>query len=517
MPPLSNQTRQVVTLLIGAVLGIALIAWGSTDVRGKFVFLGILGTVALYLSFIRLTWGLSFLAVAMLLSPELTLAGASVPGGGMEVSRPVALRVDDFLIATLAIGWMIKSAYRGEAYAIAWTPINKAVWLYIVVSVSATILGFIRGDVHFRGGFFFNLKYFEYLLLYLMVLGIVKERAEVDRLLRVILFVFLVVTVHGLRQVPTGHRVYAPFDTEPNTLSGYFLLVGSVAVGMALHSRSRLMRWFCYGTVGLALVPFLFTRSRGGYLGLLVTYGAFLCYGKQRWRIFFGGCVVLAMIAIGWVKLPKSVVERIRYTFSGGTQQGIEQYDVGGLPLDPSTSARIESYKFAFKVWLRHPILGVGVTGTRFIDGQYFRLLAETGAFGLGAFVYLLWSIYGALAIVYRRSPDDSIFKGVSLGMLCAFFGLITHALAANTFIIIRIAEPFWLLIGIVLLGPRFDGWQGEFLRSYRHGDSDLPEPRAQERNGAGGPPRRPPGAGWPPPQRPGPAPIGSFPRIRPR
>lgn len=511
MPPLSNQTRQVTVLLVGALLGIGLIAWGSSDVHGKFVFLSIFGVIALYLSFVRLTWGLMFLAVAMLLSPELTLAGGSAQGG-MEVTRPVVLRVDDFLIATLAVGWAIKSAYQGEAYAIAWTPINKAVWLYIAISVSATILGFIRGDVHFRSGFFYNLKYFEYFLLYLMVLGIIKDRRQVERLLRVMLLVFLVVALYGLTQVPSGTRVLAPFDKEPNTLSGYFLLIGSVAVGVALHARSRPLRWFCYGTVALAFIPFLFTRSRGGYLGLVVAYGAFLFYGKQRWRLFLGGCVVLALIGIGWVKLPQSVVDRIRYTFSGETQRGVEQFEVGGLELDPSTSARLSSYKFAMKEWLRHPILGVGVTGTSFIDGQYFRLLAETGAFGLGSFIYLLWSIYGALVIVYRRSPDDSIFKGISLGVLCAFFGLAAHAFAANTFIIIRIAEPFWLLVGVVLLGPRFDGWQSGFLKSYHHGDSDLasPDREGQSAQDVGGPGS--PGDGL----RPGPGPRPVFPGPSP-
>ncbi|HQK15927.1 MAG TPA: restriction endonuclease, partial [Polyangiaceae bacterium] len=46
--------------------------------------------------------------------------------------------------------------------------------------------------------------------------------------------------------------------------------------------------------------------------------------------------------------------------------------------LDPSASARIISYGEAIDIWERSPLLGHGVTGTHFIDSQYFRQLAET-------------------------------------------------------------------------------------------------------------------------------------------
>jgi hypothetical protein len=35
---------------------------------------------------------------------------------------------------------------------------------------------------------------------------------------------------------------------------------------------------------------------------------------------------------------------------------------------------------------------------------------------------------------------------------LAGFIGLLFHALGANTFIIVRIMEPFWFLAGIVMM-----------------------------------------------------------------
>ncbi len=471
MPETNSNTRQVLILLLGALAGIPLIAWGASEQGGYLVFLGILGLVALYLSFVRLSLGMYFLAIAMLLSPELTMGASRQMAGSMEATRPIALRVDDFLIAAMAIGWFVKSAYQGERYAISWTPINGAAWFYLATAAVATALGIIRGNVPLRSGFFYNLKYFEYFLLYLITLGTVKRREQAERLLGIMLVVFIIVSLNGWRQVPSGHRVFAPFDTEPNTLSGYFILVGSVAGAIGLCSRSRLVKWLTFGSIAFAFVPFLYTRSRAGYLGFIAAYLAFIAYGRQRYLLIFSGALVMAMMAIGWVSMPKSVIDRIRYTFSGETQTGIHQYTVGGFGLDPSTSARLDSYRHAISVWLEHPILGAGVTGAGFLDGQYFRTLEETGIVGLAALLYLLWRIYEALTFIYRNTAEDSIFKGVSLGLLCAFFGLVTHALAANTFIIIRIAEPFWLLVGIALLAPRFDQWYPKFLRHYHHSE----------------------------------------------
>jgi hypothetical protein len=46
------------------------------------------------------------------------------------------------------------------------------------------------------------------------------------------------------------------------------------------------------------------------------------------------------------------------------------------------------------------------------------------------------------------------IGAGVSLGFLAGFIGLLVHGFAANTFIIVRIMEPFWFLTAVVVSMP---------------------------------------------------------------
>jgi O-antigen ligase len=98
----------------------------------------------------------------------------------------------------------------------------------------------------------------------------------------------------------------------------------------------------------------------------------------------------------------------------------------------------------------RHPFLGWGITGYGFLDAQYFRVLVELGIVGCAAFVGLLAATGRALYRAFT-SLQDPLHRALAFGMTAAFAGLLLHAVGANTFILIRIMEPFWMLTGLVL------------------------------------------------------------------
>ncbi|MDQ6966718.1 MAG: hypothetical protein Q9M23_07340, partial [Mariprofundaceae bacterium] len=85
-------------------------------------------------------------------------------------------------------------------------------------------------------------------------------------------------------------------------------------------------------------------------------------------------------------------------------------------------------------------------------DAQYARVLAETGLIGLFAFFWLI----ARMIRVFKegsRELEDGRLRGVALGGLCGFMGLLVHALGSNTFIIVRIMEPLMILLGLVMAG----------------------------------------------------------------
>jgi hypothetical protein len=258
----------------------------------------------------------------------------------------------------------------------------------------------------------------------------------------------------GLIQIPGGERVSAPFEGEggePNTLGGYLLFIGAIAAGLLIKNENTNLKYLLFFVILTIIPPLLFTQSRSSYLGLIPVFVILGLLSKRRALVF--GLLVIVMI-LSPLLLPSQIKNRILYTFTQSEESG--QVKIGSLHLDTSTSARIATLKGILMDWPKKPIFGYGVTGYSFIDSQFPRVLIETGILGLLAFLYLLYSIF-KLAIDHLKAVKIPYFKGLTIGFFAGFIGLLFHSLGANTFIIVRIMEPFWFFAGIVAVLPSLE------------------------------------------------------------
>ena len=141
--------------------------------------------------------------------------------------------------------------------------------------------------------------------------------------------------------------------------------------------------------------------------------------------------------------MPGHVQERVIETFRG-EQMGI-------FLLESSAMARIRSYEVIVSRIIPRDILwGRGVSGTIFVDSQYVLVFAETGIIGLFLFLRILKKIFTQSRRIWKNASLP-LYKSMSLGFLTGFIALLFHALTTNTFIIVRIMEPFWFLAAMVM------------------------------------------------------------------
>jgi len=68
----------------------------------------------------------------------------------------------------------------------------------------------------------------------------------------------------------------------------------------------------------------------------------------------------------------------------------------------------------------------------------------------------LLYAIYQNAYLTFRQTKND-FFRGLSLGYLAGFFAMLAHGIGANTFIIVRIMEPFWFLTAMIIMIPTIE------------------------------------------------------------
>lgn len=411
---------------------------------------GTLAFAIFILSFVNIEWGLYILIFSMLLSPEIKIGETA----GTSLSRGVTLRFEDLLLVVIGFSWFTKNAVNKELGLILKTSLNKPIFFYILVCLISTGLGVIDGRVGVKTGSFFVLKYIEYFVVFFMIINHVKSADQIRRFIFCIFLTTFIVSILGLLQIPGGERVSAPFEGgsgEPNTFGGYLLFNGAIAAGLLLKINDSKSKRLLTLLILTSIAPFLFTQSRSSYLGLIPLCFVLGFLAKQR-IIIFGFMIVVFLLSPFF--LPSQVKNRILYTFTQPEAAG--QITIGDFRLDTSTSARLVSLKEVLRDWPKHPILGYGVTGYQFVDAQYPRVLIETGLLGLIAFFYLLYSIF-KMVINHMNEVKTPFFKGLIIGFLAGYIGLLFHAIGANTFIIVRIMEPFWFFAGIIAVLPALE------------------------------------------------------------
>lgn len=457
--PLSLSGERASVALVPLILLVAgglLLSQMLSSARLEYALAGAAAVVVFLIVFLRTEVGLYLVIASMLLSPEFTV-GAS----NLAEARAVVFRTEDFLLLVIAASWFAKTAVHKELGLVMKTPLNRPIVAYIAVNMLSTLAGYLLGTVGTTAGFFYVLKYVEYFVVYYMVVNNVADRAQARRLVLVALATAAIASLIGIAQIPSGERVSAPFEGEvgePNTFGGYLLFMMALALGVALEVRALRVRFVMLGLVGLFLMPFAFTLSRASYLGLIPMI-AVLAFMSSRRRLMLGLLMLMIVASPVLVGLaPAPVAKRVAYTFK--PEKGQPTVHVGKVGLDPSTSARVISTQQALQGWVKNPqtiVLGYGVTGFTFMDAQYARVLVETGIIGLLAFLWLVARILGT-GLASARALGNAEERGLAIGFVAGTVGLLVHALGSNTFIIVRIMEPFWLFAGIIVMLPMLPG-----------------------------------------------------------
>ena len=444
--------------VISFLLVALLVGFLVTQYSPTFLMIGILAFIIFIVSFFKIEWGLYILIFSMLLSPEI-MAGDT---GAGSLGRGVTLRLEDFLLVVIGFSWFARNAVDKELGLFLKTPLNKAILIYVLTCVISTGFGVMADRVELKTGSLYVLKYLEYFIVFFMMVNHVRNTDQIRRFIICLFLTCFIAALIGAYQIPGGGRVSAPFEGdvgEPNTFGGYLLFMGCVAAGLLAKTDNSRIKQILAVLILCIIPPFLFTQSRSSYLAIVPAL-LILGYLTDRRLIILGLLAVAFMVSP--LFLPKAVKSRIMYTFTQPEEQG--QIQIGDLRLDTSTSARIKSWKEALSDWPQNPLLGYGVTGYHFVDAQIPRVLVETGILGLTAFLYLLYSIL-KLTLRNLKEIKTPYYQGLAIGFLAGFVGLVVHAIGANTFIIVRIMEPFWFFVGIITVLPMLQRQQADQLQ----------------------------------------------------
>src|SRR5437660_3361259 len=259
----------------------------------------VVGILFLVVAFVSTKLSLYLLVFSMLLSPEF-LVGELIGGGGAS-GRGLTLRFDDFLLVVIGFVWIAKMAILKGGTPFLRTLLTGPIMCAIVAAGLATLIGVLSGRVKPMSGFFFWLKYYEYVFLYFMVVSAVTTKEEARGLVIASLVICFLVSLFAIAQIPSGERASAPFEGEtgePNTLGGYLVFMLAIVVGLVLTSgavANRLPLLFLVATGSIGLMA---TLSRASFLAagvLILSVMGFIARRKP---------VLMTMVVIGVLSAP---------------------------------------------------------------------------------------------------------------------------------------------------------------------------------------------------------------------
>ncbi len=444
-----------ILVFLFAAAALALGGWLAVNLSFSYLSAAIAAIVTVIFAFFSPKQSMVFLIFSMLLSPEIQLGGV----GG----RNVVLRYDDVFLIMIFFAWLARTAVFKQEGSFAKSPITKPLLFYTLIYITATSFGILRGEIDYKKSFFYVLKYAEYYMLYFMSINILKDENDFSKYLKYAWFVLIAVIAYSYYYYFSASgpdvRASAPFEapldspkeSEPASLGGYYIIAFSVLLAFSSQASGR------YFFLALASLMFmyqslLYTFSRASYMGFAVSFISFIFFSKSR-RMFFLLAAILGIIfTLTLPGISEKVENRIKSTYSGTQAVHSVSTPLGEIKLEESAYLRYYSiFNVINNVFPHYPFLGKGVTGIGLGDNQYALILGETGILGTAAFVWLIFSLFKLYASLYKNGKD-TLSKTLGLGLLCALPGLLIQGFGVNTFIIVRIMEPFWFLTAIATL-----------------------------------------------------------------
>jgi O-antigen ligase len=235
---------------------------------------------------------------------------------------------------------------------------------------------------------------------------------------------------------------------DPNALAGLIMGLLPFLVAAFRSSRGLLARLVLLPVFPLALGALIVTGSRASLLALMVMALYYVLQSKHK-VISFACLVTLACLV--WVGMPQQY--RDRYLT-------VRTFAEGG-ELDESNASRIQIWKAGWRMFLDHPILGVGAGqfstayGTVYsgvAHGPWMRphnLLVqvgcELGMIGLVVFAYFLTQIIKAIRSVLQLRGQGPYVLNYEVAVACSamFLGVIAVSVVGHT-----LYRPYWYLLG---------------------------------------------------------------------
>jgi len=233
----------------------------------------------------------------------------------------------------------------------------------------------------------------------------------------------------------------------PNELAGVLLTLIPFTIPLFRCTRNFFLKLLLLACNGLALATMVLTGSRSSMIGLAFVI-VYLVFTSKNKVLNFIACVVLCCVV--WVSMPSEYQQRFLT---------VKTYAEGGK-LDDSNEYRLEVWRVGWKMFIDHPIVGVGAGqfptafGTTYSGKAHggwmnphnllLQVVCELGLVGMIAFVYFLAQIRKAIRSVLRLDEKSRLVLNYQVARACNAMFLATIVISVVGHSLYR---PYWYVL----------------------------------------------------------------------
>lgn len=412
---------------------------------------------------------LTILMIVILILPKINII--SVPG------IRIGIRIEDIMIAIYAfilLYRLIKKKIK----------INKQIKtilvlfsIYIAISFISTIVNYIVGQVGLRLSMLYVIRKIEYFILFFAGIDFFNTTNNKKCILNLLNAVVVFHIIYSFLEYANiigdiGHligranndRIYTTFS-GPYEFSAFFSMMSCIYIIKILKDKN----YIYIPLLIISVVEILISQSRISLLAVLGVFAlALLYYMKDKQKrikvisLLVVSCIIFLLFVqfsnINFLKRFKDIdllgsLNTVKIAWNNGDYQYYKDTGEIKVSAEASMSSTDSSFVFRISKWATllketlesNILLGIGpsIVGEG-IDGNYTRIICETGV--LGIFVWITILIY-ILKQTYR--DKNNINKEYSFFIL---INLCIIAIFIDIFEASKIMCVYWFILGISLI-----------------------------------------------------------------
>ena len=417
---------------------------------------------------------IDFLLICIAILPKINIIKIS--------GNSTGIRIEDIIISIYLILEMIsvikKRKIKLESKDL--ITISKYFFIYIMIASISTMYGLIRGWVQPIISMLYLMRKIEYFCLIFVGYNYMKQIKDITKLKSKINFVvlfhfaFSILQLLGLvgsfnggveKETLTQGRVSSTFNGAYE-FSAFLLLLLPIYLNEILNNKDD--KKINYLMIIIILLDIYISQSRSSLIiALLIFILMFVKIKKISMEKFFIRFtvailgIIIIFVAVNNQKIDLSRFDKINVSsiinifeitwksrsfedyLKNNNWYGYSTYSlttIENLGMDASMYVRISHWVQMIDGLCMSPILGLGVSisGTA-ADGNYIRILCESGILGIIAWFTLMWKIYKSL----NTKQDMSRITRY------AFISIAIGATLIDIFEASKVMMIFWFMLGV--------------------------------------------------------------------